>query len=58
MTIDWITEHYIIYNLYYNITMQQVTSSTSNLAIRNAKKNLKAGPLWVGPFQLKHLQHG
>ena len=34
----------IVYNLYYNMTMQQVTSSTSNLTIRKAKINLKVGP--------------
>ena len=31
----------IVYNLYDNITMQQVTNS---LPIRNAKINLKVGP--------------
>jgi len=36
----------IVYNLYDNITMQQLTGTacTSNLSIRNAKINLKVGP--------------
>jgi len=32
------------YKLYDNITMQQLTSTTSNLPIRNAKTNFKVGP--------------